>query len=181
MPQLNSRRKSPRIGPTFDEFDVNLGQSFHITIVSWIETNHICLPRAEGRGRPGGACVRIGRVEMADPLGQTAPPRVPNHNPPSTGTPLGVVGWRRGVVVSGVRRMNEVNARRGPVSIPGWVTVFGRVCIPSRYVTSQLGQLSLASLRGHFNFCNELGKWAERNPSFVYANSMIQDMNSAFS
>jgi len=34
-----------------------------------------------------------------------------------------VVGWRRGVVVSGVRRMNEVNARL----VLGWVTVFGRV------------------------------------------------------
>jgi len=35
-------------------------------------------------------------------------------------------GWRRGVVVSGVRRMNEVNARRAPL-VPGRVTVFGRV------------------------------------------------------
>jgi len=36
--------------------------------------------------------------------------------------------WRRGVVVvSGVRRMNDVNARRARL-IPGWVTVFGRVC-----------------------------------------------------
>jgi len=34
--------------------------------------------------------------------------------------------WRRGVVVSGVRRMNEVNARRTRL-LPGWVTVFGRV------------------------------------------------------
>jgi len=34
-------------------------------------------------------------------------------------------GWRRGVVVSGVRRMNEVNARRAWLK-PGWVTVFGR-------------------------------------------------------
>jgi len=33
---------------------------------------------------------------------------------------------RRGVVVSGVRRMNEVNARRVRL-VPGWVTVFGRV------------------------------------------------------
>ena len=31
-----------------------------------------------------------------------------------------------GVVVSGVRRMNEVNARRARL-VPGWVTVFGRV------------------------------------------------------
>jgi len=38
----------------------------------------------------------------------------------------GTVGWRRGVVVSGVRRMNEVNARRARL-VPGWVTVFGRV------------------------------------------------------
>jgi len=35
-------------------------------------------------------------------------------------------GWRRGVVVSGVSRMNEVNARRARL-VPGWVTVFGRV------------------------------------------------------
>jgi len=34
--------------------------------------------------------------------------------------------WRRGVVVSGVRRMNEVNARRTRL-VPGWVTVFGRI------------------------------------------------------
>ena len=34
--------------------------------------------------------------------------------------------WRRGVVVSGVRRMDEVNARRARL-VPGWVTVFGRV------------------------------------------------------
>jgi len=33
---------------------------------------------------------------------------------------------RRGGVVSGVRRMNEVNARRARLG-PGWVTVFGRV------------------------------------------------------
>jgi len=37
-----------------------------------------------------------------------------------------IVGWRRGVVVSGVRRMNEVNARRARL-VPGRVTVFGRV------------------------------------------------------
>ena len=35
-------------------------------------------------------------------------------------------GRRRGVVVSGVRRMNEVNARRARLQL-GWVTVFGRV------------------------------------------------------
>ena len=35
-------------------------------------------------------------------------------------------GWRRGVVASGVRRMNEVNPRRARL-VHGWVTVFGRV------------------------------------------------------
>jgi len=35
-------------------------------------------------------------------------------------------GWRRGVVVSGVRRMNEVNPRRARLLL-GWVTVFRRV------------------------------------------------------
>jgi len=34
--------------------------------------------------------------------------------------------WRRGVVVSGVRHMNEVNARRARL-VPRWVTVFDRV------------------------------------------------------
>jgi len=37
--------------------------------------------------------------------------------------------WRRGVVVSGVRRMNEVNARRARLVL-GWVTVFGLVYHP---------------------------------------------------
>jgi len=45
-------------------------------------------------------------------------------------------------VVSGIRRMNEVNARRARM---GDRLQAG---IPSRYVTRQLGQLSLASLRG---------------------------------
>ena len=36
---------------------------------------------------------------------------------------------RRGVVVSGVRRMNQVNARRARL-IDGWVTVFGRIYHP---------------------------------------------------
>jgi len=35
-------------------------------------------------------------------------------------------GWRHGVVVSGVRSMNEVNPRRARLVL-GWVTVFGWV------------------------------------------------------
>ena len=50
------------------------------------------------------------------------------------------------VVVSGVRRMNEVDARRARL-VPGWVTRL-RAGIPSPHVTSQVGQLSLAPLRG---------------------------------
>jgi len=34
--------------------------------------------------------------------------------------------WRRHVVVSGVRRINEVNARQARLVL-GWVTVFGQV------------------------------------------------------
>jgi len=35
-------------------------------------------------------------------------------------------GWRRGVVINGVRCTNEVNARRARLVL-GWVTVFGRI------------------------------------------------------
>ena len=47
---------------------------------------------------------------------------------PMEEVPFSAYGWRRGigVVVSGVRRMNEVNARRARLVL-GWVTVFGRV------------------------------------------------------
>jgi len=34
--------------------------------------------------------------------------------------------WRRGIVVSGIRRMNEVNPRRARL-VHGWVTVFRHV------------------------------------------------------
>ena len=47
-------------------------------------------------------------------------------------------------VVSRVRRMNEGNARRARY----WMGDRLRLGIPSRYVTSQLGQFSLASPRG---------------------------------
>ena len=49
-------------------------------------------------------------------------------------------------MVSGIPRMNEVLRTSGPVGI--WMGDRLRAGIPSRYVTSQLGQLSLASLRG---------------------------------
>ena len=34
--------------------------------------------------------------------------------------------WRHGVVVSGIRRMNNVNTRRARL-VPGWVNIFGWV------------------------------------------------------
>ena len=45
--------------------------------------------------------------------------------------------WRRGVVVSVVRRMNEVST---------WMGDRMWACILFRYVTSQLGQLRLVSI-----------------------------------
>jgi len=57
---------------------------------------------------------------------------------------LWLAAWRIGV--SGVRRMNEVNARLARYST--WMGDRLRAGIPSRYLTSQLGQLSIASLRG---------------------------------
>jgi len=41
-------------------------------------------------------------------------------------TSLSLPRWRRGVVVSVVRRTNEVTLRRARLVL-GWVTVFGRV------------------------------------------------------
>ena len=56
---------------------------------------------------------------------ETTFPVADRSSPPfSLGTNL--LRWRRGVVVSGVRRMNEVNPRRARLVL-GWVTVFGRV------------------------------------------------------
>ena len=52
------------------------------------------------------------------------------------------LGWRHGVVVTGVRHERT----SGPVST--WMGDRPRAGIPSRYVTSQLGQLSLQFLRG---------------------------------
>jgi len=55
-------------------------------------------------------------------------------------------GWRRGVAVSGIRRMNVVSARRTQL-VPDWVTVYAWAGISPQYVTSQLGQLSLAGVK----------------------------------
>ena len=59
-------------------------------------------------------------------------------------------------MVSGVHRMNEVNPCRARL-VPGWVTVIS--------VTSQLGQLSLASLRCRLiEYQLRMGVRAEMSP-----------------
>jgi len=50
--------------------------------------------------------------------------------------------WRRGVVVSGVPRVNDVNPRRARL-VFGWATHCLQAGAPPRYATSQPGQLSL--------------------------------------
>jgi len=56
------------------------------------------------------------------------------------------VGWRHGMVVSGIHCINEVNPHQAWLVLE-WMTIFG-AGTPSRYVTSQLVKLSLASLLG---------------------------------
>jgi len=51
---------------------------------------------------------------------------VPSNQTLATPLVLSVVSWRRRVVGSVVRRMNEVTLRQARL-ILGWVTVFGRV------------------------------------------------------
>jgi len=63
-----------------------------------------------------------------------------------TKMPLGISSWRSGVVVIVVRRMNEVTLRRARLVL-GWMTIFW-AGILLRCVTSQLSQLSLASVQG---------------------------------
>jgi len=58
-------------------------------------------------------------------------PAVFHHHQPTSSReriaqvlPLCSISWQRGVVVSSVRHMNQVNARQARL-VPGWVTVFG--------------------------------------------------------
>jgi len=76
-----------------------------------------CVPAARGRGRlAAAAAVRKAEYRRL----KAVVPSVADRQSVSK------VRWRRGAVVSGVRRMNELNARRARL-LPGWVTVFGRV------------------------------------------------------
>ena len=42
------------------------------------------------------------------------------------GGPPWCSGWHHGIVVSGVRHINEVNPRQTRL-VPGWVTIFGQL------------------------------------------------------
>ena len=57
--------------------------------------------------------------------------------------------WRRGVVVSGVRRMKEVNPRRARLVL-GWVTVLGMQ--PANWVNSALHLSGVARLSTGFGW-----------------------------
>jgi len=74
-----------------------------------------CVPAARGRGRLAAA-VRQAEYRRL----KAVVPSVADRQSVSK------VRCRRGALVSGVRRMNEVNARRARL-LPGWVTVLGRV------------------------------------------------------
>ena len=67
---------------------------------------------------PGSDCITAARVPAtnASSIVQTAHTRLAAWRS----------GWRRGIVVSGVRRMNKVNTHQAQL-VPGWVTTFGRV------------------------------------------------------
>jgi len=63
-----------------------------------------------------------GLYRWQGPRGDTGPPGPPGNYTTTVSNTSSTVGG----VVSGVCRMNEVNARRARL-VPGWVTVFGRV------------------------------------------------------
>ena len=92
-------------------------RSVHAKRGPWNGTVSVCLsvPARAHSGRPAAAGLLLrARREMSVDACSSEQCRV-----------VSVRRWR-GVAVSGVRRMNEVNARRARL-VPGWVTVFGRV------------------------------------------------------
>jgi len=65
-------------------------------------------------------------VAQARPASRLDPHTTPISIVIHATTVIAEFGWRRGVVVSGVHRMNKVNPRWARLVL-GWVTVFGRV------------------------------------------------------
>ena len=107
-----------------------------MAIVSWpqIPRRHftVCIHRAKSKN--GGRALRdkLDRIGVNLPAGRRKAATVTLLTSLVEGIILfaciyqRIVSHGRGVVVSGVRRMNEVNARRARL-VPVWVTVFGRV------------------------------------------------------
>jgi len=106
-----------------------------MAIVSWpqILRRHftLCIHRAKSKN--GGRALRdkLDRIGVNLPAGRRKAATVTLLTSLVEGNSFAciyqrIVSHGRGVVVSGVRRMNEVNARRARL-VPVWVTVFGRV------------------------------------------------------
>jgi len=106
-----------------------------MAIVSWpqILRRHftLCIHRAKSKN--GGRALRdkLDRIGVNLPAGRRKAATVTLLTSLVEGNSFACIYQRivthgRGVVVSGVRRMNEVNARRARL-VPVWVTVFGRV------------------------------------------------------
>jgi len=94
-----------------------------------------------GRPRPRRHCVRWGPSSPPQKGAEPPPIFCPCLLWPNGYMDQDATWLADGVVVSIIRRMNEVTLPRARLVL-GWVTVFG---LPSRCVK---GQLSLASLRG---------------------------------
>jgi len=91
----------------------------YVYMYMYVCTMYVCTPNGTS----------IGSSALAQLMVVINRPRYVRNNRPHPALRCGLVtitGWRRGAVVSGVRRMNEVNARPARLVL-GWVTVFRRV------------------------------------------------------
>ena len=85
----------------------------------WVVTAAHCFEYVQTDPRDAPAALRSADRQLASRRARVKTEHAKNRS--------AIYGRRRGVVVSGVRRMNEVNPRPTRL-VPGWVTVFGRVC-----------------------------------------------------
>jgi len=103
-----------------------------------VRLHQICAPTLSADGRRHVVASAVRRMNDVNDL-FSFKMELSEHKSPISKLAVGV-----GVVVSAVRCMNEVNNARRARLVLEWVIVS-----VSRYVKSQLGQLSLASLWGH--------------------------------
>jgi len=121
--QLDETR---RAGPSTHTVTHSFIHSFIRSFTNWLTLGAVllCMPMALCRSGAPGSDVTVNRIFS-----------------------LQAVDWRRGVVVSGVRQWTKLT-HVGPGSNWDGIPARLRAGIPSRAVTSELGQLSLASLPG---------------------------------